>query len=281
MENQAVRRRVNIIASHLSAHEDLSATATHLFPMSCSNSLNSVIQRCDSRMSFARQISSSQACFMRQVSNEQGQGSYGQSTVNSKYTGTANEGLHAYEAPMFSRPSTIKPSVHNIGELQPQQPCNYHQPLPDPLTFAQPSRSDPHSELKESKQASKFNVGFGLKRPDVHNTEFEWLPKMDVAESGCNYVITIELPGVSASNIRVEIKKQNLRVAGYRSIDWWKVANCSIDSISAYHRKEIAQGPYEIVWPLPDNVNKDNISAELVDGLLLISIPKVSEAYSS
>lgn len=42
----------------------------HLFNQSCSNSLNSVIRRCDSKMYFARQTSP-QACFMRQVSNEE------------------------------------------------------------------------------------------------------------------------------------------------------------------------------------------------------------------
>ncbi|KAL3502827.1 hypothetical protein ACH5RR_037276 [Cinchona calisaya] len=266
MENQSVRRRVNIIASHLGSPEDLSATvtATHLFPMSCSNSLSSVIRRCDSRLYFARQTSS-QACFMRQVSDEQGH--YAQSSISSKSSGSANEGLYAYAAPMFSRPSTMEPSVHNAGELRwLQQACNYHQHVPDPPIFARPSRINHHYYTKERSRASIIG--------------FEWLPKMDVAESGCNYAITIELPGVSASNIRMEIKNQNLRVTGNRSIDCRKVTNCSIDSISANHRKEISQGPYEIVWSLPTNVNKDNISAEFVEGLLLITIPKLSEACS-
>ncbi|XP_027171381.1 uncharacterized protein LOC113770952 isoform X1 [Coffea eugenioides] len=267
MENQVVRRRVNIIASHFGSPEDLSAAATHLFPMGCSNSLNSVIWRCDSKMYFARQTSSSQPCFMRPAANEQvchTYGNYAESTPRSKSSGSLNKDLYAYEAPMFSRPSITEPSMQNVEELQwLQQACNFHQPAPDPPTFARPSPVDYHA--KEKTEASKVKG-------------FEWMPKMDVAESGCNYVVTIELPGARASNIRVEVNNQNLRVTGYRSIDWGKVASCSIDSTSAYHRREISPGPYEIVWPLPKNVNKENISAELVEGLLLINIPKLSEA---
>ena len=33
----------------------------------------------------------------------------------------------------------------------------------------------------------------------------EWSPRMDVVESGVNYVLTIEIPGVNVDDIRVEI----------------------------------------------------------------------------
>lgn len=36
----------------------------------------------------------------------------------------------------------------------------------------------------------------------------EWSPKMDVVESGVNYVLKIEIPGVNVSDIRVEIHGQ-------------------------------------------------------------------------
>lgn len=33
----------------------------------------------------------------------------------------------------------------------------------------------------------------------------EWSPRMDIAETGCNYVITVELAGINIKDIRVEI----------------------------------------------------------------------------
>lgn len=37
------------------------------------------------------------------------------------------------------------------------------------------------------------------------NAGSEWSPKMDVAESGSMYVVSIELPGVNINDIKVEV----------------------------------------------------------------------------
>lgn len=55
-----------------------------------------------------------------------------------------------------------------------------------------------------------------------------------------------------------------LIVSGQRSTQCYKVTGLSNDSISAYHKKEIVRGPYQVVWPLPTNVNKDSIYAEFL-----------------
>ncbi|KAK4599596.1 hypothetical protein RGQ29_009583 [Quercus rubra] len=143
----------------------------------CNSSLNSVIQRCDNRMFFARQGSVSQANFMRQATTE-------------------------------------------------------------PPKFAGPGRRT--------------------------SGRIEWSPRMDVAESGCSYVVTVEIPSVNCHDIRVEIDDQKLTVQGRRSTQYWKLSSFSNDSISAYHKQEILQGPYQVVWPLPANVNKDSVSAEFL-----------------
>lgn len=36
----------------------------------------------------------------------------------------------------------------------------------------------------------------------------EWSPRMDVAESGKRYVLTVEIPGVSAKDIKVEVNER-------------------------------------------------------------------------
>uniref|UniRef100_A0A5B6YJY7 SHSP domain-containing protein n=1 Tax=Davidia involucrata TaxID=16924 RepID=A0A5B6YJY7_DAVIN len=264
MESQLVRRRMNTIAGHFATADDVSATAAHVFPMNCSSSLNSVIRRYDNRMYFARQGSSSQACFMRPVSTEQG--SSAQPDVPLKYTGSANEGFsNAFEAPSFSRPARLEPNFPNFGVIQPLvQDCKL--PAPEQPKFARPNRRISGQKQKQY-----------LSKRKIHASEshgFEWSPRMDVAESGCNYVVTVELPGVSINDIRVEVNDQTLTVTGKRSTQWWKVES-SNDSISAYHKREILQGPYQVVWPLPRNMNKDGVSAEFLDGFLRITIPKL------
>ncbi|KAL7129096.1 hypothetical protein ABFS83_13G040800 [Erythranthe nasuta] len=230
MESESVRRRTNIISSHLSAsaYQDLSPSATHLFPMSCSNGLNSVTRRCDNRTFFARQGSNSQGFYMRQASTDQAKGCN-----------------NALEAPAFSRPAAKVEGNQSAVQGSVNADPNLEAPM-----FARPNR-------KFSGLASKG---------------FDWSPRMDVVESGLSYVVTLEIPGVSIDNIKVEVDDHTLIVNGNRT-NWSSGAACSNKS---YHTREISEGPYRIVWPLPTNANKNNVSAEIQDGLLRITIPKLS-----
>ncbi|CAA0813302.1 alpha-crystallin domain 32.1 [Striga hermonthica] len=98
---------------------------------------------------------------------------------------------------------------------------------------------------------------------------------MDVVEFSFSYVVTLEIPGVGIDNVKVEVIDQSLVVKGNRSN--WSYGDVSPSkSASCYHRREIIQGPYRIEWPLPTNANKGNISAEIQDGLLRITVPKLS-----
>ncbi|XP_034700831.1 uncharacterized protein LOC117925833 isoform X1 [Vitis riparia] len=259
MEKQAARRRINLIAGHFVPTDDLSAS--HVFPMNCSSSLNSAIRRCDNRTYFARQGSSSQGCFMRQVSTEQG--SPPQPGMPLKCSAYSNESSNTSQTPLFSKPARVEPNLSYVGSIQPL-PQDFNLAT-EPAKFARPSQRVSGSKQFRSKKKIRASEGNGI----------EWSPRMDVAESGCNYVVTVELPGVGTNDIRVEINSQNLIVMGKRSTQWWKVASCSNDSIPAYHKREILQGPYQVVWTLPFNANKDRVSAQFVDGFLQITIPKL------
>nr|XP_010323663.1 uncharacterized protein LOC101259555 isoform X1 [Solanum lycopersicum] len=227
MESQIVRRRVNMITAHLTAHDDISASATHLFPMSCSSSLNSAIpRRYDNRMNYARQSSSSQACFMRTSE----QGSCTESTAAFKASDYAKKSSRAFEGPMFSRPANN---------------CKHNGTVEEAPKFARP-----RFQLKE-------------RRNELESNGSEWSPKMDVAESGSMYVVSIELPGVNINDIKVEVSHKSLIVSGNRSTQC-KVASYLNGLVSAYHKKEIVQGPYRVFWPLPSNANKNRVSAEFV-----------------
>ncbi|XVF01664.1 hypothetical protein REPUB_Repub04eG0107700 [Reevesia pubescens] len=63
-----------IAVESLSILEKMHSEGFDMKNWNCSGSLNSVIQRCDNRMYFARQGSSYQAYFMRQVSREECRG---------------------------------------------------------------------------------------------------------------------------------------------------------------------------------------------------------------
>nr|GMD35041.1 putative small heat shock protein [Ipomoea batatas] len=262
MESQIVSRRVNMIAAHLAAHEDISTAPTHVFPVICSSNLNSVIRRCDNRMHFARQGSSSQGCFMRPSSYEQGN----PSAIPPKSIGYANTASNASDTPMFSRPSSVEPSKKSVQQIPYVAQCykyQYSECSPEAPKFARPCGTT----TEESRVQS---------RPRNYASETKgWSPKMDVAESRLNYMVMVELPGANVSDIKVEVSDQNLMISGNRPTPW-KVATYLCDSVSAYHKRDILQGPYQLAWPLPSNVNKDSVSAEFFDGLLRVIIPKLS-----
>ncbi|XP_077228981.1 alpha-crystallin domain 32.1 [Tasmannia lanceolata] len=258
METEVVERRMNRILAHFSLNQDLSPNHNP-FSMNCSSSLNTVIRRCDNRMLFARQGSLSQACFMRQVSDQQdfGHGSSVQQVVplSSPHSEHVKFSYEHSGAPMFSRPAQTDPNVSPVNDVK---------PTTEPPKFARPSaglRGQNKPCVKKIRHASFCN---GM----------EWSPQTDIAESGCNYVMTVELPGVNTNTIRVKVDDKNLIVTGKRSTQWWRVANVSADSNATYLRREILQGPYQVIWPLPNDVNKDGVTAEFVDGFLQITLPK-------
>ncbi|XP_048621573.1 uncharacterized protein LOC125591410 isoform X1 [Brassica napus] len=108
-----------------------------------------------------------------------------------------------------------------------------------------------------------------------------WSPRSNVAEYEHNYVMAVELPGGSINDIRVEVDNLkyspcyhcSLIVTGRRTAVCQKVDAGTKGSICGYHKQRILQDPFKVSWPLPINVNKDNVSAEFMDGLLRIVIP--------
>ncbi|XP_034905224.1 uncharacterized protein [Populus alba] len=266
MDSEAVRRRMNMIVAHFAPTiaDDISSPA-HLLPLNCSGSLNSVIRRRDNRTYFARQGSASQACFMRiqQGSSEKGL----QSSASSETEWSCNAKLIKDEAPLFSRPTKMKPNLPNVEPTL--TPAKYSQSTMSALPkFARPKRRT---------IGRNGQLQFEKKIYSSESNGIEWSPKMDVVESGVNYVLKIEIPGVNVSDIRVEIHGQNLKVLGKRSSQCWKMASggCSGDSILRYHKREIVEGPYEIVWQLPLDGNKDSVSAEFLNGLLQVTVSKM------
>ncbi|KAM7464314.1 hypothetical protein LguiA_032435 [Lonicera macranthoides] len=285
-ENPAARRRVNVITAHFTTTTAAAYDHTPLFPMNCSSSLNSVIQRRDNKTYFARQGSSSQACFMRQVSTEQGSSSQG--GVPLKCTGTPNEGSpKVFEAPLFSRATSLEPKIPNAAGVFPPLVQDSKLSATEPPQFSRANR--------------RINGGKRLcSKTKIHalSSGSKWNPRFDVAESGRIYLVTVELPGVNVNDIRVEVNDKTvlefdtigdaLRFASnclWQLILWLKIFQLLLfdNSLtvtgnrktqrervtsdppqSVYHKREILQGPYKVMWSLPPNVDKDGVIATFV-----------------
>jgi HSP20 family protein len=97
-----------------------------------------------------------------------------------------------------------------------------------------------------------------------------WLPRADIHETSQGLLLTLELAGVSRDEIEIVIEGPFLRVAGARHEP--PGGECL-----RWHQMEIAFGPFERVFQLPQDADVKAIAAAFRDGFLQITIPKRTE----
>ncbi len=96
-----------------------------------------------------------------------------------------------------------------------------------------------------------------------------WTPPADLYETPDLYVITAEVGGLSRADIDVQVRDGRLTLRGRRP-----EAELPCER---YHRVERGHGTLSRVFELPQAVDVDQISADLRDGVLTISVPKALE----
>ncbi|KAG7653295.1 HSP20-like chaperone [Arabidopsis suecica] len=284
MEHESItaRRRLAAVAAHFPPTSYDPASTASLVPLNCSSSLNSVIQRCDNKISFARQASSEQGFFMRQASPDDALENLGMNLKNSVIRRGDNRLYFARQASsaqgFFMRQAST--NERTIPQDAASTKCSATKTTG--FDSSSPAYAAPHfsKPAKEEFVFPSVSPNLQMERPKLDlpklaNLGTVWSPRSNVAESKHSYVVAIELPGASINDIRVEVDNINLTVTGRRTSICQKVDAGTKASILGYHKQEILQGAFKVSWPLPSNVNKDNVSAEFMDGILRIVIPKL------
>ena len=95
----------------------------------------------------------------------------------------------------------------------------------------------------------------------------EWAPAVDLCETATAFILTAELPGLTRDQIRVEVHDSRLTVQGRRD---------SRVCCDQYHQVERGHGEFCRSFALPQPVDAAAIAAELADGVLTITVPKVA-----
>jgi HSP20 family protein len=93
-----------------------------------------------------------------------------------------------------------------------------------------------------------------------------WVPPVDLFEHADRYVLSVELPGLSRDDIRIEGGDDAIVVSGQRPS-----RSCCP---GRYHQLERGQGPFSRSFRFGQPIQVEGISADLVDGVLTITIPK-------
>lgn len=96
-------------------------------------------------------------------------------------------------------------------------------------------------------------------------------PSINLTEDGEAYYVSAELPGVTSTDLDLNVTANQLTVAGER-----KISEAAADV--CYHRREREAGRFSRAIALPGDVDADNVKARLVDGVLTVTVPKVEKA---
>lgn len=134
---------------------------------------------------------------------------------------------------------------------------------------------DPWSNMDEFRQQVErlLDEGRGGISPLAASGGYVWAPLADVLETPQAFIAQVELPGIRPEQVLVEIVDGDLVVRGERPFER---AQDREEPEPAYHLMERAHGTFARRFPLPAGVNGEEVSATLSDGLLVITVPKIS-----
>ena len=108
----------------------------------------------------------------------------------------------------------------------------------------------------------------------------DWMPKMqttapaiNVKENSNAYTMEFAVPGIKKEFCRVNLNADgNLEVTIEN-----KLEHKEENKKEHYLRREFSYSNYQQVYVLPDDVVKDNIGAKVDNGVLTITMPRVSK----
>jgi HSP20 family protein len=99
----------------------------------------------------------------------------------------------------------------------------------------------------------------------------EWIPAVDISETDDSFVVTADVPGMKAEDMKITVANNTLTLKGEKK-------NVREDKSENYHRIERSYGVFERTFALPSGVESENIRAKYKDGVLELRLPKSKEA---
>ncbi len=94
-----------------------------------------------------------------------------------------------------------------------------------------------------------------------------WVPPVDLCELADRYVMTIEVPGVTREDIRLDVQGDTLVLSGRRP---------DRGAPERYHQLERGQGGFSRSFRFAQPIHAAGITADLADGVLTVTIPKAA-----
>jgi HSP20 family protein len=108
---------------------------------------------------------------------------------------------------------------------------------------------------------------------DVGNGEkmgLSFIPAAEITETPEAVQLKLEIPGMEAKDLNVEVTADSLTINGERKSE-------IKTEEEGFTRTEFRYGKFHRVIPLPVQVDNTNVAAEYKDGILNLTLPKAEE----
>ena len=96
-------------------------------------------------------------------------------------------------------------------------------------------------------------------------------PSVDIAATDDQYRITVEVPGVAEKDVKLELQDDMLIVRGSKQRE-------TGDDGEDFVRVERSYGSFQRILSLPEDADRDGISASFANGVLSITMPRKAAA---
>lgn len=106
-------------------------------------------------------------------------------------------------------------------------------------------------------------------RIEIPRAERVFTPTCDVYEKDDKIVVKSQIPGVKPEEVDIEVREDSVVIKGERKEE-------KEVKKEDYYRRESAYGSFYRTIPLPQPVKSEDAQAEFEDGILTITIPKLT-----
>lgn len=98
----------------------------------------------------------------------------------------------------------------------------------------------------------------------------KFAPSLDVSETDTEFAVSVDLPGIKADDVKIEMHEGRLTISGKRE-------HVKEEKEKTYHRVERSTGSFYRVISLPSEVEVDKIDASYENGVLHVTLPKIAK----
>jgi HSP20 family protein len=129
----------------------------------------------------------------------------------------------------------------------------------------------PSSSLLRELQQDFFPFAIGYAQPQTTSQAVAWSPKVDIKETEEAFILDVDVPGVEAKDISVDMDDKVLSIKGERQI-------VREEKGENHYCTERVSGKFYRQFSLPETIESSQISAKVKNGVLTLHLPKAKES---